>query len=33
MEVKSIMKTEGFSDIYSLRDLGGNHRVVIGKLP
>jgi len=33
MEVKSIMKTEGFIDIYSLRDLGGNHRVVIGKLP
>jgi len=33
MEVKYIMKTEGFSDIYSLRDLGGNHRVVIGKLP
>ncbi|WP_346929949.1 peptide chain release factor N(5)-glutamine methyltransferase [Clostridium sp.] len=33
MEVKSIMKNEGFVDIYSLRDLSGNYRVVIGKLP
>ncbi|WP_346916684.1 peptide chain release factor N(5)-glutamine methyltransferase [Clostridium sp.] len=33
IEVKSIMKNEGFIDIYSLRDLSGNYRVVIGKLP
>lgn len=32
-EVKSIMNNEGFIDIYSLKDLGGNYRVVIGKLP
>lgn len=32
-EVKSIMSNEGFIDIYSLKDLGGNYRVVIGRLP
>ena len=32
-EVKSIMKNEGFIDIYSLKDLSQNYRVVIGKLP
>ncbi|MEG1256467.1 peptide chain release factor N(5)-glutamine methyltransferase [Clostridium sp.] len=32
-EVKIIMKEQGFQDIYSLKDLSENHRVVIGKLP
>lgn len=32
-EVKSIMENEGFIDIYSLKDLSQNYRVVIGKLP
>jgi release factor glutamine methyltransferase len=32
-EVKFIMKNEEFIDIYSLKDLSGNYRVVIGRLP
>ncbi|WP_346889471.1 peptide chain release factor N(5)-glutamine methyltransferase [Clostridium sp. UBA1056] len=32
-EVKYIMENEGFIDIYSLKDLSQNYRVVIGKLP
>ncbi|MEG2412537.1 MAG: peptide chain release factor N(5)-glutamine methyltransferase [Clostridium sp.] len=33
VEVKTIMEDQGFQEIYSLKDLGGNYRVVIGKLP
>lgn len=33
IEVKELLKLNGFVDIYSLKDLGGNYRVVIGKLP
>lgn len=32
-EIKELLKENGFVDIYSLKDLGGNYRVVIGKLP
>ncbi|WP_040192772.1 peptide chain release factor N(5)-glutamine methyltransferase [Clostridium culturomicium] len=32
-ETKELLRENGFIDIYSLRDLGGNFRVVIGKLP
>lgn len=32
-EVKEIMNREGFLDIYALKDLAGNPRVVVGKLP
>lgn len=32
-ETKELLSENGFIDIYSLRDLGGNFRVVIGKLP
>jgi len=32
-EVTNILKTEGFIGIYSIKDLGGNDRVVVGKLP
>lgn len=32
-ETKKILKDNGFIDIYSMKDLGGNFRVVIGKLP
>lgn len=31
VEVEEIMKSQGFKDIYSLKDLGGNDRVVIGR--
>lgn len=33
LEVKEILIDNGFVDVYSLRDLGQNYRVVIGKLP
>lgn len=33
MEVKELLRLNGFVDIYSLKDLGGNYRVVIGRLP
>ncbi len=32
-EVRDIMTQQGFQNIYSLKDLGGNYRVVIGRLP
>lgn len=32
-ETKELLRENGFVDVYSLRDLGGNFRVVIGKLP
>lgn len=32
-EVTTILKNEGFIKIYSLKDLSGNDRVIIGKLP
>lgn len=32
-EVKELLSLNGFVDIYSLKDLGGNYRVVIGRLP
>ncbi len=32
-EVREIMNKEGFLDIYALKDLAGNSRVVVGKLP
>lgn len=31
IEVEEIMKDQGFKDVYSLKDLGGNDRVVIGR--
>lgn len=31
IEVEGILKSAGFTDVYSLKDLGGNDRVVIGK--
>lgn len=31
IEVEKILKYVGFTDVYSLKDLGGNDRVVIGK--
>lgn len=31
--VSDIMKSSGFINLYSLKDLGGNFRVVIGQLP
>lgn len=32
VEIKELLKEHGFINIYSLKDLGGNYRVVIGKL-
>lgn len=32
-EVKELLRENGFIDIYSMRDLSGNPRVVIGRLP
>lgn len=32
-EIKELLRENGFVDIYSLKDLGENYRVVIGKLP
>lgn len=32
-ETKELLRENGFVDIYSLKDLGDNYRVVIGKLP
>ncbi len=31
-EIKELLKEHGFTNVYSLKDLGGNYRVVIGKL-
>lgn len=32
-ETKELLNENGFVDIYSLKDLGGNYRVVVGRLP
>ena len=32
-ETKELLKENGFVNIYSLKDLGGNYRVVVGRLP
>jgi release factor glutamine methyltransferase len=31
-KISNILKNEGFVNVYSLKDLGGNDRVVIGSL-
>lgn len=33
MQVEEILRNEGFINVYSLKDLAGNYRVVIGNLP
>lgn len=32
VEIKKLLMEHGFTNVYSLKDLGGNYRVVIGKL-
>ncbi len=32
-EVEEILRSEGFINVYSLKDLSGNYRVVVGNLP